>query len=48
MSFWVKSWWFRPFFRGKKMGFVLKMGERKQRVFAFRSSITEKRKQNNE
>jgi len=32
MSFWVKSWWFRPFSRGKKVGFVLKMGLRETKT----------------
>ena len=35
MSFWVKSDGLKPFFRGKKKGFVLKMGLREsKRIFA--------------
>ena len=33
MSFWVKSEGFRPFSRGKKVGFVLKMGIKKAKEY---------------
>jgi hypothetical protein len=33
MAFWVKSWWFRPFSSGKRVGFMLKIGMKKAKEY---------------
>lgn len=47
MAFWVKSWWFRPFSSGKRVGFMLKIGMKKAKSICLKVLKTEKRKQNN-